>query len=85
MKRFADACEDFGLTISPKKTQVIGQYVEQPTSLSIADYELEAVHEFVYLGSTIFDKPLPGGRGQQAHRESRNYTLPADKKSLVQW
>ena len=55
MKRFADACEDFGLTISPKKTQVIGQYVEQPTSLSIADYELEAVHEFVYLGSTVSD------------------------------
>ena len=55
MKRLADACEDFGLTISPKKTQVIGQYVEQPTSLSIADYELEAVHEFVYLGSTVSD------------------------------
>ena len=84
MNRSVVACKEFGLTSSLKKN-VMGQDVEHPTSIIIADYELEAVHEFVYLGSTIFDKPLPGGRGQQAHRESRNYTLPADKKSLVQW
>ena len=44
-----------GLTISLKKTQVMSQDVEHPSSISIADYELEAVHEFVYLGSTISD------------------------------
>ena len=39
---------DFRLTISLKQTQVMGQD-------SIHEYELEAVHEFAYLGSTITD------------------------------
>ena len=55
LDRFATACNAFGLTISLKKTQVMGQDVDEPPSVSITDYELEAVHEFVYLGSTIAD------------------------------
>ena len=36
-------CFPYGLAISLKKMQVIGQDVEHPPSISIADYELEAV------------------------------------------
>ena len=55
MNCFADACKckDFGLIISLKKMQVMGQDVEHPPSTSIADYKLAAIQEFVYLGSTI--------------------------------
>ena len=52
---FAEACTLFGLTISLKKTQVMGQGVEEPPSIHIQDYELETVHEFMYLGSTVTD------------------------------
>ncbi|XP_063596220.1 uncharacterized protein LOC134773073 [Penaeus indicus] len=55
MTHFSDACRDFGLTISLKKTQDVGQDVNSPPSISISDYELEVVHDFVYLGSTISD------------------------------
>ena len=53
--QFSRACTDFSLTISLKKTNVMGQGVENPPSISISDYELEAVHQFTYLGSTITD------------------------------
>ena len=56
MRRFTVAChsEDFGLTLS-LKIQVMGQDVDVPPSTRIHEYELEAVHEFAYLGSTITD------------------------------
>ena len=53
--RFSQACKDFGLTISLKKTNVLGQNTETPPSITIDDYELDAVHQFTYLGSTITD------------------------------
>ena len=54
MNRFSKACQDFGSTISLKKTQVVGQGVDSPTSVTIlCRQELELVHDFVYLGSTI--------------------------------
>ena len=55
MDRFSQACKDFGLTISLKKTNVLGQSTETPPSITIDDYELDAVHQFTYLGSTITD------------------------------
>ena len=33
----------------------MGQEVDVPSSISINEYELEAVHKFAYLGSTITD------------------------------
>ena len=49
MQHFTVACEDFGLTISLKKTQVMGQDVDAPPSNSIRDeYALEAIHKFIY-------------------------------------
>ena len=54
MTRFSKACRDSRLTIL-KKTQVMGQDVDSPPSISISDHELDGVHDFVYLGSTISD------------------------------
>ena len=55
MNHFSKACEDFGLTISLMKTQVMGQGVDSPPSIIISTQELEVVHDFMYLGSTISD------------------------------
>ena len=55
MNHFSKACQDFGLTISLKKTQVMGQDVDSPSFITISGQELEVVHGFVYLGSTISD------------------------------
>ena len=49
MDRFSQACKDFGLTISLKNTNVLGQDVD----ISIYNYELEVIHQFTYLASTI--------------------------------
>ena len=53
--RFYQACKDFGLTISLKKTDVLSQDVDTPPAIYIDDYQLEVVHQFTYLGSTISD------------------------------
>ena len=55
MDCFAKACEDFGLTISLKKTNILGQDTTDPPSITINDYQLDVVHNFTYLGSTITD------------------------------
>ncbi|CAH1252113.1 OBSCN [Branchiostoma lanceolatum] len=52
MDRFSRACNDFGLIISLKKTEVLGQDVEAPLAITIGDHELKAVNHFTYLGST---------------------------------
>ena len=53
MSRFSHACCD--LTVSLKKTNVLGQDVETPAVITINNYQLEVVHELTYLGSTITD------------------------------
>ena len=55
MDCFSEACKDFGLTISLKKMNVLGQDTEAPPVITIDDYELDAVSQFTYLGSTITD------------------------------
>ena len=42
MDCFSQACKDFGLTISLKKTNVLGQDTEAPPVITIDDYELYA-------------------------------------------
>ena len=54
MNRFSEVCQDYGLTISLKETQVVGQDVDSPPSITISDHVLEVVHGF-YFGSTISD------------------------------
>ena len=51
--RFALACDDFGLTISIKKTEVLGQGTTAPPNIRIGSQVLNAVERFQYLGSTI--------------------------------
>ena len=51
--RLADACKEFGLTISIKKTNIMGQDVRNAQSINIIEYILEDVQDFTYLGSTI--------------------------------
>ena len=53
MDHFSQACKDFGLTISLKKTNVLGQDIPAPPVITIKDYELKVIHQFTYLGSTI--------------------------------
>ena len=53
MDRFSQACKDFGLTISLKKTNVLGQDTMELPAITIDDYELDVVEQLTYLGSTI--------------------------------
>ena len=55
MDCFSQACKDFGLTISVKKTNVLGQGIEALPVITIDNYELDAVCQFTFLGSTITD------------------------------
>ncbi|XP_038062349.1 uncharacterized protein LOC119732818 [Patiria miniata] len=51
--RLSYACKEFALTISIKKTHVMGQEVETPPSISIDNKTLDCVGTFTYLGSTV--------------------------------
>ena len=53
MDHFSQACKDFGLSISLKKTNVLGQDTMELPAITIDDYELDVVEQSTYLGSTI--------------------------------
>ena len=55
MDRFSQACKDFGLTISLKKTNVLRQDTMELPAITIDGYELDVVEQFIYLGSTVTD------------------------------
>ena len=55
MDCFSQACKDFRPIISLKKTNVLGHDTEAPAVIGIDDYELDAVFQFTYLGSTATD------------------------------
>ncbi len=50
---FARAFDEFGLTISLKKSNIMGQGVSSTPWISIGHHTLETVENFTYLGSTI--------------------------------
>ena len=50
---FTHACTEFGLTISLKKTNIMGKDLSSIPNISIGNYILEVVEVFTYLGSTI--------------------------------
>ena len=52
MDNFSNACKLFSLTISQKKTQVMGQATSMPPTITINGENLEVVNQFQYLGST---------------------------------
>ena len=53
MDRFSHACREFELTISIKKTNVMGQDVIAPPPINTDNVTLDVVDQFIYLGSTI--------------------------------
>ena len=55
MNRFSQVCKYFGLTISLKKTNILGQDIPSTPAITIDNYELEVVYQFIYLGSSITD------------------------------
>ena len=55
MDKFAAVCTAFGLTISIKKTEVMGQGTERDPEIFIGDQKLVVSKSFTYLGSTITD------------------------------
>ena len=50
---FSDACNDFGLRISLKKTEIMSQGDTQDPIISIGEHRLETVTSFTYLGRTV--------------------------------
>ena len=55
MDKFSDACDLFGLAISQKKTQVMGQALPAPPCITVSGQELEVAHQFQYLCFTTTD------------------------------
>ena len=53
MSSFANACVDFGLTISKGKTKVLSQGTTTPPEIDLEGTTIEVVQNFVYLGSNI--------------------------------
>ena len=51
--KFSHACTEFGLTISIKKTNIMGQHIITPPLITINNEILEVTEQFTYLGSTI--------------------------------
>ena len=84
MNRFSEACRDYGLTINLKKTQVLGQDVDLPPSITISDHVLEVVHGFVYLGSTISDSFSLVSELNKSMGKSATTFFQTDKESMVQ-
>ena len=52
LDQFSNACEDFSLGISLRKTKVMCQGSEDTPALTIKDCTLDVVSQFTYLGST---------------------------------
>ena len=55
MDCLSNGCDLFSLTISLKKTQIMGQAIPMPPPIRINEQELEVVNQFQYLGSTTTD------------------------------
>ena len=53
ISKFAHPCNEFGLTISIKKTNIMGQAVPAVPSININGEVLEVTDRFTYPGSTI--------------------------------
>eukprot|EP00795_Rhopilema_esculentum_P013626 gene13626-4525_t len=58
MDNFSSACDNFGLTISTKKTEVLYQPAPgntyQKPNRTVKGQRLQAMEHFTYLGSTLY-------------------------------
>ena len=57
VNRLSNACKDFGLTISIKKTNIMSQGTNSAPYITINNTQLEVVDSFKYLGATITSTP----------------------------
>ena len=76
--KFSDACNNFGLTISTKKTEVMhqpapGKIYTEP-SISVDGQRLSVVDKFTYLGSTLSRNDEVNARLAKASVASADYT-----------
>ena len=53
ISQFSHTCKEFGLTISIRKTEVMGQDVPSPHSITIDNQVLDVADHFTYLGCII--------------------------------
>jgi len=53
VNNFSQACKDFGLIISLKKTNVLRQGTLAPSAIALDNYNLDVVKEFTYLSSIM--------------------------------
>ena len=53
LSNFANACDDFGLSISKSKTKILSQGTTTPPEIVLDGTAIEVVQNFVYLGSNI--------------------------------
>ena len=57
MDCFSKACDNFGLTISTKKTEAMDQPATgkpyQEPRITVKEQDLQAIEDFTYLGSTL--------------------------------
>ena len=51
--KFSRACEEFGLTISVKKTEILQLRTSESHNFIVSNYTLEVVNKFTYLGSIV--------------------------------
>ena len=85
---FAEACKEFGLTISLKKTEVMGQDVSEVPHITIEDHALGVTDTFTYLGSKIssnlsLDAELNARIGKAATTMSRLTKRVWENKKLT--
>ena len=76
---FAQVCREFGLIISLKKTNVMGQGA---ACIKTGDYTLKVVDQFFYLGSTISGNLSIDTEPEQAHRKGFGYHGQTVQESL---
>ena len=70
MDRFSQACKDFGLTISLKKTQIMAQGIDLRPHVTVLNHELDVAYDFVYLRSAISDSLFSEHRAPEKDRQS---------------
>ena len=88
LNRLHRACEKFSLDISVKKTVVMTQNVDHPTTVLLNDKPLVEISEFTYLGSTTtsnlsLDKELNTRIGKAATTFSRLKTRAWNNRKLT--
>lgn len=55
MDNFSKACQQFSLTISQKKTNMMGQSFEASLTIKINNYNLEVVYKLVHVSTIILN------------------------------